>query len=109
MARRRGIAVPVTTPRGPSCFMKIRHTRPDLRPRQICAGLLMLGGACAGVLLHRRLPDHHLNEHSKDIVRLGSALVATITALVLSLLITSAKNAYDLQRTEIKQIAATLH
>ena len=74
----------------------------------VCAGLLMLGGACAGVLLHRRLPDHHLNEHSKDIVRLGSALVATITALVLSLLITSAKNAYDLQRTEIKQIAAKL-
>jgi hypothetical protein len=38
----------------------------------ICAALLMLGGACAGILLRRHLPQHHLNDHSKDVVRLGS-------------------------------------
>jgi hypothetical protein len=74
----------------------------------LCAALMMSGGACAGVLLRRYLPGHHLDDHAKDVVRLGSALVASITALVLSLLITSAKNSYDLQRTEIKQIAAKL-
>lgn len=68
----------------------------------------MLGGACAGILLRRNLPQHHLNDHSKDVVRLGSALVATITALVLGLLITSAKNTYDAQRQEIRQIAEKL-
>jgi hypothetical protein len=72
------------------------------------AALMMLGGACGGILLRRRLPGHHLNEHAKDVVRLGSGLIATITALVLGLLITSAKNTYDLQRSEIKQIAAKL-
>jgi hypothetical protein len=41
-------------------------------------------------------------------VRLGSGLVATITALVLGLLITSAKNTYDMQRQEIRQIAEKL-
>ena len=41
-------------------------------------------------------------------MRLGSGLVATITALVLGLLITSAKNTYDIQRHEIRQIAAKL-
>jgi len=68
----------------------------------------MLGGACVGILLRRTLPKHHLNDHSKDVVRLGSGLVATITALVLGLLITSAKNTYDLQRQEIRQIAEKL-
>jgi hypothetical protein len=74
----------------------------------VAAAILMLVGACIGILLRRSLPDHHLNEHSKDIVRLGSALVATITALVLGLLITSAKNTYDLQRNEVRQIAAKM-
>ena len=72
------------------------------------AAVLMLGGACAGILLRRHLPQHHLNDHSKDVVRLGSGLVATITALVLGLLITSAKNTYDIQRQEIRQIAEKL-
>jgi hypothetical protein len=72
------------------------------------AAALMLGGACAGILLRRHLPQHHLNDHSKDVVRLGSGLVATITALVLGLLITSAKNTYDIQRQEVRQIAEKL-
>ena len=72
------------------------------------AAILMLAGACLGILLRRNLPDHHLNEHSKDIVRLGSGLIATIAALVLGLLITSAKNTYDIQRNEVRQIAAKL-
>src|SRR4029077_4095009 len=68
----------------------------------------MLGGAAAGVVLRRSLPQHHLNDHSKDVVRLGSALIATLSALVLGLLITSAKNVYDTHRNEVGQIAAKL-
>jgi hypothetical protein len=41
----------------------------------------MLGGAAAGIGLRRSLPEHHLNDHSKDLVRRGSALVATMSAL----------------------------
>jgi len=74
----------------------------------VLAALLMLGGAGAGVLLRRRLPHHHLNEHSKDVVRLGASLVGTLTALVLGLLITSAKTAYETQRSEVRQIASKL-
>jgi hypothetical protein len=72
------------------------------------AFVIMLCGAAAGAGLHRILPQNHLNDHSKDIVRLGSALIATISALVLGLLITSAKNTYDLQRNEVRQITARL-
>jgi len=68
----------------------------------------MLAGASAGILLRRRLPQHHLNEHSKDVVRLGASLVATITALLLGLLITSAKSSYETQRNEVRQIASKI-
>jgi hypothetical protein len=74
----------------------------------LVAFAIMLGGACAGIGLRRILPKHHLNDHSKDVVRLGSALVATLSALVLSLLITSAKNNYDAQRDGVRQIAGKL-
>jgi len=74
----------------------------------LVAFVIMLGGAAAGIALRRTLPEHHLNDHSKDVVRLGSALVATMSALVLGLLITSAKNTYETQRNEVRQIAAKL-
>jgi len=74
----------------------------------LLAALLMLAGAGAGILLRRRLPHQHLNEHSKDVVRLGASLVATITALLLGLLITSAKTTYETQRSEVRQIASKI-
>jgi hypothetical protein len=74
----------------------------------LIVGGFMLAGALLGVLLRKILPEHHLNEHSKDVVRLGCALVATLSALVLGLLITSAKNTYDTERNEIRQITANI-
>ena len=53
---------------------------------------LTLAGIFLGTLLRRSLPEHHLNEHAKDVVRLGVGLIATIAALVLGLLIASAKD-----------------
>lgn len=66
---------------------------------------VMLLGAVAGVMLRRWLPDHHLNDHTRDIVRLGAGLVGTIAALVLGLLINSASRSYEAQRDEVRQIA----
>jgi uncharacterized membrane protein len=36
--------------------------------------LSTLGGIFLGALLRRMLPKHHLNEHAKDVVRLGAGL-----------------------------------
>ncbi len=72
----------------------------------ICA--VLIGGALSGVLLRRLLPDHHLDAHAKDIVRLGCALIATITGLVLGLLINSGKNSFDAQRDDIRQLTAKI-
>jgi len=70
--------------------------------------VLMLSGAAIGAQLRWRLPEQHLNDHAKDIVRLGTGLVATISALVLGLLINSASTSYDAQRNEVRQLAANI-
>ena len=51
----------------------------------------MFGGMLLGVFLRTRLPTHHLSDESRDAVKMGTAMIATLTALVLGLLIASAK------------------
>src|SRR3984893_16962946 len=70
--------------------------------------VLTLGGIFIGTLLRRTLPEHHLNEHARDVVRLGVGLVATIAALVLGLLIAAAKGSFDTQISQVRQITADL-
>lgn len=45
--------------------------------------VLTLGGIFLGMLLRRTLPEHYLDEHAKDVVRLGVGLIATIVDLIL--------------------------
>src|SRR5271167_583287 len=68
----------------------------------------VFGGALLGMALHRILPEHHLTADSKDVIKLGIALTATMSALVLALLISSAKGSYDTQRNEITQLSASV-
>ena len=68
----------------------------------------IFGGALLGILLHRSLPQHHLAADSKDIVKLGMGLVGTMAALVLGLLVASAKGSYDAQSAELTQLAANI-
>ena len=59
-----------------------------------------------GALLGMFLPGHHLSTEEKDVVRLGTGLIGTIAALVLGLLIASAKSSYDTQSTQITQMTS---
>jgi hypothetical protein len=69
----------------------------------------VFGGALLGMLLRGVLPDDHLmNQDSKEVVRLGMGLVGTMAALVLGLLIASAKSSFDTQSNEIRQGAANI-
>jgi len=68
----------------------------------------VFGGALLGMFLRVSLPEHHLSTDSKDFVKLGMGLIATMAALVLGLLIASAKNSYDIQRSELTQISASI-
>lgn len=65
----------------------------------------ILGGTIFGMLLRAILPEKHLSPDSKDLVKLGMGLVGTMTALVLGLLVASAKSSYDAQRNGLAQLA----
>jgi len=69
---------------------------------------IVFGGALFGTFLRAALPQHHLSDESKDTVRIGIGLVLTITALVLSLLVASAKAYYDTQSTELTEMCAKI-
>src|SRR6266480_6381833 len=58
------------------------------------AGAVLLGRA-----LRRVLPEDHLTADSRDAIKLAMGLMATMTALVLGLLVSSAKGAYDTKRS----------
>jgi hypothetical protein len=64
--------------------------------------------AALGIVLHVKLPDGHFDTDSKDVVKSVMGIIATMTALVLSLLIASAKSTYDTQSSEMQQLAANV-
>jgi hypothetical protein len=68
--------------------------------------VLVFGGALFGLWLQKVLPDQHLTTDTKEVVRLATALVATISALVLGLLVSSAKSSFDRYDDELTQNAA---
>jgi len=60
------------------------------------------------MLLRSLLPGHYLDAESRNVVNLGMALIATLSALVLGLLIASAKSSYDAQRGGVVQMSANI-
>ncbi len=68
----------------------------------------MACGALLGGWLRRRLPGHHLTADSRDVVKLGAGLIATQAALVLGLLVSSAKTSFDATNEGLMQGGARL-
>jgi len=78
----------------------------------IAIGLIVLvcvfGGAVLGMFLQKVLPEHYLNDASKDVVKLVTGLIATLAALVLGLLVASAKNSFDTVNEGFRESAAKI-
>jgi hypothetical protein len=68
----------------------------------------IFGGALLGMMLRAVLPEPHLNADSRDVVRLGTGLLATLAALVIGLLIASAQSSFQTKSNQIKQITANI-
>ena len=73
----------------------------------ISAGCIF-GGALLGLFLQSLLPEHHLRDTSKDTVKLAAGTIATLSALVLGLLVGSAKSSFDATNTAITQSGAKI-
>jgi hypothetical protein len=70
--------------------------------------VIIFGGALVGMFLRSVLPSHHLRDDSRDVVKLAIGLVGTMAALVLGLLVASAKGYFDAQNTEMIQTSADI-
>ena len=68
----------------------------------------VLAGTLGGMYLRSALPDHHLSDESKEVVKLGIGMIATMTALILGLMTASAKSAFDAQNAAIEHMAANV-
>jgi len=68
--------------------------------------VVLVGAVLLGRRVRRYLPEDHLSADSRDSVKLAMGLLATMTALVLGLLVSSAKDGYDTKRSVVIQMAA---
>ena len=68
----------------------------------------IFGGILIGMILRSVLPEHHLSDESKDAVKLGIGMIATLAALVLGLLIASAKSHFDTMNNGLAQTSSKI-
>jgi hypothetical protein len=61
----------------------------------------VFGSAILVLYLQTLVPDHHLSADSRDSVKLSTGIIATMAALVLGLLVSSAKNSFDQINNEL--------
>ncbi len=69
---------------------------------------IVFGGAMLGMFLRAVLPQNNLSDDSKDVVKMGMGLVATMAALVLGLLVSSAKNSFDALSSEMTRVSSQI-
>ena len=68
--------------------------------------ICVFGGAILGMFLRSIMPEHHVSAESKDAVKVGIGLIATMAALVLGLLVATAKASYDTKSNELTEMSA---
>lgn len=70
--------------------------------------VVALGGTLAGIWLRGRLPEHHVSDHSRGIIVLSTKLIATMTALLLGLLVSSANDSLQTFSGGLERMGARL-
>src|SRR6266851_3155514 len=69
---------------------------------------LIFGGALVGAVVRPLLSETHLHPDSKDVVKMATGLIGTLAALVLGLLIASAKSSFDQKTSQVRQMTTTI-
>ncbi len=82
----------------------------DVGPFAIASAFLggSFGFALVGMVLHAKAPDRHLDDMSRDVVKLVMGLISTMSVLVLSLLISSSNASYNQQVNQLRALSANL-
>jgi len=78
----------------------------------IIIGLISFAAIFGGVLIGRfaanRLPGHHLNSETQSAVTVSVAVIGTLSALVLGLMITSANTSFSARSDEVRELSLQL-
>src|ERR1700712_4932940 len=69
---------------------------------------ILFGSAMVTMFAARFLPDHHLSSETKSVVSVSVAVVGTLSALVVGLLISTANSSFIVKAQEIADISANV-
>lgn len=72
------------------------------------AFVLIFGSTLFGMFIRSRVPDHHLAGDSKDVIRLATALIATMSAVVLALLFASTRASFEQTSATVTRLTADI-
>jgi hypothetical protein len=67
---------------------------------------ILFGSALLAIGIARLLPEHHLSAETKSVVSISMAVIGTLSALVLGLLISTANTLYTTKAERVTQISA---
>ena len=68
----------------------------------------VFAAALVGMALRRALPEDHVVSDAKEVIRLATALIATMAALVLGMLVSSAKSSYDARKNDVAEMSSEI-
>jgi len=68
----------------------------------------IFGGVLIGRLFARRLPRHHLSAETQSVVTVSVAVIGTLSALVLGLMISAANASFSVRSDEVRELSLQL-
>ena len=74
----------------------------------IVSFIAIFGGALIGIFFARRLPGHHLDNRTQSAVTVSVAVIGTLSALVLGLMITTANSSFSARTDEVRELSLQL-
>lgn len=74
----------------------------------VIAFLCVFGTALCGIFIRSRLPEHHISPDARDAIKLATAVIGTLAAIALGLLIASAKRSFDDAASELRNTAGRI-
>lgn len=67
--------------------------------------VILFGSAVAGMVAANYLPEHHLNPETKSVVSVSTAVLGTLAALVVGLLISTANTSFTDKANEVTNLS----
>ena len=68
----------------------------------------IFAGALIGLFARKRLPSHHLSSETQSAITVSVAVVGTLSALVLGLMITAANSSFSARSDEVRELSLQL-